>query len=502
MLSRQTLKRKSEASLSHYASQAWSVLEPGRSYIHNWHIDLICEFLTSVSAGRFKRLLITLPPRHMKSLLVSVLWPTWSWITRPESRWIFASYAANLSIKSSLDRRALINSQWYQNFWRDRLTLTDDQNEKAEFTNSRRGIMFSTSVAGSATGRGGDFIVVDDLHNPLQTESDAQRDEAIRFFDQTLMTRLDDPAQGAIVAVMHRLHERDLAGQLIERGGWEVLRLPAEAEARERVTFPISGRVVERQPGDLLWPRRFPREVLAEQKRALGSYAYAGQYQQRPSPADGGIIKRNWWRYYREVPTKFDTMIQSWDCSFKATETSDFVVGQVWGKIGAKKYLLDQVRGRFSFTRTKAALEDLTAKWPKAFAKLIEEKANGLAVIDSLRAVVPGLIAISPQGSKLARAHSITPDIEAGDVYLPDPTLAPWVNDFVEECCAFPNGANDDQLDAATQAIHYLRGQTKRVPCIVRPGLFIGEGELDGEDLWRKVYAGMPLTNDEITRLK
>ena len=147
MLSRQTLKRKSEASLSHYASQAWSVLEPGRSYIHNWHIDLICEFLTSVSAGRFKRLLITLPPRHMKSLLVSVLWPTWSWITRPESRWIFASYAANLSIKSSLDRRALINSQWYQNFWRDRLTLTDDQNEKAEFTNSRRGIMFCLGSA-------------------------------------------------------------------------------------------------------------------------------------------------------------------------------------------------------------------------------------------------------------------------------------------------------------------------------------------------------------------
>ena len=231
----------------------------------------------------------------------------------------------------------------------------------------------------------------------------------------------------------------------------------------------------------------------------MGAYAYAGQYQQRPSPAQGGIIKRNWWQYYQQTPPRFDIVVESWDCAFKATAQADFVVGQVWGKVGANLYLLDQVRGRFSFTETQDAIRNLSAKWPQAHAKLVEDKANGPAVIDSMRNAVPGLIPVDPQGGKVVRAQAVSVDIEAGNVWLPDPTVNPWITDFVEECAAFPNGAHDDQVDAMTQAIVYLGKEAGGVPCPMAFGSDMSEP--DGQDLWEKVYAGIPLTESEIDRL-
>lgn len=201
-------------------------------------------------------------------------------------------------------------------------------------------------------------------------------------------------------------------------------------------------------------------------KRSLGSYAAAGQLQQRPSPAEGGILKREWWRFYTVAPEHFDEVIQSWDCAFKDTDTSDYVVGQVWGRVKADKYLLDQVRGRMDCPATIRAVKRLSERWPKANAKLIEDKANGPAVIASLKHEIPGLIAVNPEGGKQARVHAVSPQIESGNVYLPVSSAAPWVDAFVEEAAVFPNGPHDDQVDAMSQALLRLK---KRSPMLMAP---------------------------------
>jgi len=187
----------------------------------------------------------------------------------------------------------------------------------------------------------------------------------------------------------------------------------------------------------------------------MSSYQWNALYQQRPSPIHGCIFKRDDWRFYRQAPDNFDEMIQSWDCAFKDKSTSDFVVEQVWGVKGADKYLLDQVRDHLSFAATVNAIRSLTMKWPKAHTKLVEDKANGTAVIETLQHEIPGIVAVEPEGGKEARAHAVSCEIEAHNVYLPG--AMPWVHDFIEECAAFPVGAHDDQVDAMTQALTRIR---------------------------------------------
>lgn len=451
----QIVTEKAKRSLSEYIKCTWPIIEPATEYKHNWHIDAISEHLEAVTLGQIKRLLINMPPRYMKSICVSVMWPTWEWIKFPSTRWLFASYAASLSTKHSLDRRTIIQSPWYQQRFGNIYTLSDDQNIKTEYNNNKRGYMFATSTGGTATGKGGDRIVVDDPLNPKEAGSDALRNMANTFFDQTLTTRLDDKKKGAIVIVMQRLHEKDLSGHVLDQGGYVHLNLPAEASKKTMIHFPISGKTMEREQGHIIWEAREGKEELEQQKRALGSYGYAGQYQQDPSPADGGLLKRTWWKYYDEMPPlhTFDTILISVDCSFKDLESSDFVVMQVWGRIGAKKYLLDQARKKMTFPETVKRLKALVAKWPQARAKLIEDKANGSAVIQTVKDTIDGIIPVEPQGGKIARAQAVSYTIEAGDVYLPSKEIAIWVDDFVEECAKFPKGANDDQVDAMTQAL-------------------------------------------------
>jgi predicted phage terminase large subunit-like protein len=255
-----------------------------------------------------------------------------------------------------------------------------------------------------------------------------------------------------MVIVMQRVHENDLAGHVVQQGGYEELKLPAEYEGHKQLTC-IGWKDPRTESGELLWPERFGAEEIERLKRTLGSYAAAGQLQQRPSPAEGGVLKRHWWKFYREAPRPFSEVIQSWDCAFKDTRTSDFVVGQVWGRHGADKYLLDQVRGRMDCPATIQAVKRLSEKWPQAHAKLVEDKANGPAVIATLKHEIVGLIAVNPEGGKEVRAHAVSPQIEAGNVYLPDATIAPWIGGFIDECAAFPNGAYDDQVDAMSQAL-------------------------------------------------
>ena len=463
-------------SLREFVQQAWIIVEPSTPFVPGFHIDAIIEHLEAVTRGQIRNLLINVPPRHMKSLLVSVFWPAWEWIAHPERRWLYSSYAASLSIRDSVKFRRLVESPWYQSRWVDRFSLTSDQNTKVRVDNSRSGYRIATSVGGSATGEGGDRIICDDPHNVQEVESDSVRKTTLDWWDVVMSTRVNDPKTTAMVVVMQRCHQQDLSGHLLEQGGWEHLCLPAEYEGPSRTTsIGFSDR--RTTIGELLWKERFGPQEIEDLKRKLGSYAAAGQLQQRPSPLGGGIFKRHWWRYwqppgaslppvvvqlpdgtYQSIHAVYRPMrgveqIESWDCSFKDLETSDFVVGQVWGRVGADFFLGDQVRDRMDCPTTVRAVRELSERYPGSLAKLIEDKANGSAVIQMLKHEIEGILPVNPEGGKVARAMAVSPLIEAGNVYLPHPSIAPWVNDFTEECAAFPNGAHDDQVDAMTQAL-------------------------------------------------
>lgn len=319
-------------------------------------------------------------------------------------------------------------------------------------------------------------MVCDDPHNVQDAESDSVRKGTLDWWDIVMSTRLNDPRTASKVVVMQRCHQRDLSGHLIEQGGWEHLRLPAEHE-KPGCSTSIGWSDPRVEQGELLWPDRFGPEEMESLKRSLGSYAAAGQLQQRPSPAGGGIFKRHWFRYYQpremdlppvvvslpdgtqisiiaiKAPHRVDESIQSWDCAFKDLDTSDYVVGQVWARLGSFFLLGDQVRDRMDCPATVQAVRNLSAKWPRCLAKLIEDKANGSAVIQMLSREIPGILPVNPEGGKIARAAAVRPLIEAGNIYLPHPAWASWVSDFIEECAAFPNGAHDDQVDAMTQAL-------------------------------------------------
>jgi predicted phage terminase large subunit-like protein len=463
-------------SFREFVRQAWHVVEPATAFVPSWHIDAICDHLEAVSYGRIRNLLINVPPRHMKSLLVSVFWPAWEWIRWPERRWLYSSYVAALSIRDSLKCRRLIESPWYRARWSHVFSLTGDQNAKMRFDNDRSGYRLSTSVGGAVTGEGGDRIVCDDPHKVDEVESDAARKTAIDWWDVAMSTRVNDPKTSAMIIVMQRCHQRDLSGHLLEKGNFEHLCLPAEYEGPTRATS-IGFSDPRTEPGELLWPERFGPQEIAELKINLGSYAAAGQLQQRPSPAGGGILKREWFNYYQprganlspvlvklpdgtvksivaiEAPDQVDELIQSWDCSFKDLDTSDFVVGQSWARKGARFLLGHQIRGRMNCPATVKAVREMTQRWPYTQAILIEDKANGSAVIQMLQHEIPGILPVNPGGGKVARAQAISALVEAGNVYLPHPDSAPWVNDFIEECVQFPNGAHDDQVDAMTQAL-------------------------------------------------
>ncbi len=341
----------------------------------------------------------------------------------------------------------------------------------------------------------------DDPHNIKQIESDTVRQGAVDWWDQVMSTRINDPRIGARVVIMQRSHEYDLAGHLIEQGGYEVLRLPVEYEPKFHCTTSIGFQDPRTEEGELLCPARFTRADVNALKRSLRSYGSAAQLQQRPAPLEGGVVKRTWWRYYRERPKTFDEVLLSLDCTFKALDESDFVVGQAWGRVGPDKYLLDQMRGRMTFTKTVNAFLDLVDRWPDAHAKLIEDKANGSAVLDVLSSRISGLIAVEPQGGKLARAQAISPEMEAGNVYIPDPALNPWVNDYIEEWALFPNGAHDDQVDATSQALlRFSRRKRKGFAPLIsetrvshfpdmRPRVDVHQNEGAAETKWAPIFS-------------
>ena len=445
-------------SLAQFIERAWHIVEPGNPYIHNWHVDAICEHLTAVTEGQITRLLINIPPGTMKSLIAGVFWPAWEWGPKrlQHLRYVAASHSQDFSIRDTVKMRRLVSSEWFQNLWPT--PLTKDQNEKTKFENQKTGFRQAMAMK-SLTGTRGHRVLLDDPHSIEGALSDIERDTTIRVFKETVPSRLVEPKSSAIVVVMQRIHEGDVSGVILTEGlGYEHLMLPMEFEPGRRSVTSLGFKDPRTEDGELLFPARFPQEVVERDKKAMGSYAVAGQFQQRPSPRGGAVFKTEGLRYYDEenIPKRFDKVIQSWDCTFKDTDGTDYVVGQVWGKKGPNSYLLDQVRDRMSFTKTAENIIAMRNKWPAITATLIEDKANGPAVIDVLKNRLPGVKAIEPDGSKLARAHAITAYWEAGNIYLPRKEYKQWVPTLTAEILGFPATVHDDQVDAMTQALRHL----------------------------------------------
>lgn len=479
--------------LRRFHRESWPVVEPGTPYVHGWHIDAICEHLQAVTRGEIRKLIVNVPPRHTKSLTVAVIWPAWAWASDPSLEWIFASYAKDLSTLHSVDCRRLVESDWYQERWGHVVSISEDENRKTRFENTAGGVRYSTSVGGTVTGMGGHVRVYDDPHKVEGVESDDQREKVATWHDRTMSTRTaGDPEKAAEVLIMQRLHEGDLTGHLLEKGGWTHLCLPAEYEPKHPFVWPEDPRT---QRGELLWPERYSHKFLDTEKREMGSFGYAGQFQQLPAPSEGGILERGWWRRSR-VP-QIERITISVDCAFKELDDSDYVVGQAWGSDVVDRHLLGQFRARLSFTKTVAAIEALV-EWveehfPGKLAEIvIEEAANGDAVIDVLKRKLQGVIGVKPEGGKEARAHAVSPLLEAGNVHLPDTEHIPGpasytdgegtvqpleqcrVEDLIEEAAVFPNGLNDDQVDAMTQALIRMKARKRRKP---RSGGSSGTGE-------------------------
>lgn len=441
-----------------YFKGVWPILEPARPLVFSWHIDCILDHLLAVDLGQIRDLAISLPPRHTKSITVSVVWPTWSWTASPWLRWIFSSFSGSLSTKHNLDRRTIIQSHWYQKQWGDMVTLAPDQNQKTEFQNTARGHMVAMGIGGTVTGKGGDREVVDDLINPEMAESEADRESAIRFWDYTLSTRLDDPNSGARVVVAQRTHRKDHTAHILKEAGWTHLCLPAEAPKRTVITFPVSGREILREEGAILCPERANAIELAKAK-ARGSRFYNAQYQQDPSTDDSDFFNRGWWQYYDEMPVALRSA-WGWDTAVKVQTQNDWSVGFHITECENGFYLARRrFREKVKYPALRQAVEHEFAANP-ADALVVEDKSSGQQVIQDLqeKTSLP-IIAAEADKDKILRASIVSPTVEARKVFLP--RNAPWVAEFVEMAQNFPDVEFDDEMDAFVVGMLYLLGKLK-----------------------------------------
>lgn len=412
-------------------------------YKHGKHTRLICESLQDIYEGKLRRLMLLLPPGHSKSQSVSETYPSWYIGNDPDSRVILTSYGDDLATDFGYK-----NLQKAQDFGKSLFGYEVDVDKQAKSdwgVKGKNGYMLSKGILSPITGKRAKLLLIDDpVKNDEEAASETIRERIWKAYQGTVLTRL--LPNGAIILIMTRWHEDDLAGRILKNEkGWKVIHLPCEAEEND---------TLGRKVGEPLWPEfGYNAEWMQDQKTRVGSRVWNALYQGRPSSETGNVLKRNWWKYYNILP-QMATKIISVDATFKDKETSDFVSIQVWGKTGPNMYMIDHVKARMDFPATLQAIVNMKAKHKDAMQILIEDKANGSAIIQVLRTKIGGVIAVEPQGGKVARVNAVSPQIESGNVYLP--IDAEWVQDFVEECAAFPNGKHDDSVDSMSQALARL----------------------------------------------
>lgn len=430
---------------------------PNAKFLPNFHIDVLAAAMEEIRHGRSKRLIANLPPRHLKSFIVSVAFPAFLLGHNPSAQIICASYGQDLADKHARDCRALMQTNFYQRIFSTR--LSPDKTAASNFETTAGGCRLATSVTGPLTGRGADYIIIDDPLKANEAHSESNRNAVNEWFDGALYTRITNKETGVIVVVMQRLHEDDLAGHLIEKGGWSVLSLPAIATQAEvfDIETPYGPRRFERQEGDVLHPARESRETLAALKRSMGDWAFSAQYQQTPTPRGGLLVKAAWFQRYTEttLPKSFEQVVLSCDTANKVSELADYTAITVWGIKGPRYFLIDVIRRRLNYPDLKRTIKDLAAGY-RATSVLIEDRASGTQLIQELKYEgVHTVVGCSPDGDKVMRLHAQTATIENGFVYLPNE--APWLGDFLHEVTSFPNSKHDDQADSLSQFLAWTK---------------------------------------------
>jgi predicted phage terminase large subunit-like protein len=437
-----------------FVQKTFTIVSAGHTFLPNWHIEAISYALTRVMSGEIKRLIITVPPRSLKSICTSVAFPAFVLGHDPTRRIICVSYSEALAKKHANDFRAVMQSQFYRRLF-PKTRISKAKDTELEVMTTARGYRYTTSVGGTLTGRGGNLLIIDDPLKPQDALSDLARENLNQWYAKTLLTRLDNKAEDAIVVVMQRLHMDDLVGHLLEQGGWTELNLPAIAEIEEFV--PLGpGKAHHRRPGDVLHPEREPAPILEELKRSMGSADFSAQYQQQPVPPGGNLIKWSWFPVYDELPMRDvgDKTIVSWDTAMSAGELSDYSVCVVLQVKGETAYILDVVRERLEFPDLRRKIVEVHRRWrnyTNGYALLIEDKGSGTSLIQDLKRDRIHAVKVKPTVEKILRMNAHTARIEAGSVHVP--RQASWLEDCRAEILAFPASRYDDQIDALSQAL-------------------------------------------------
>lgn len=493
-------KRKCELSLAEFVKHAWSVIEPGQPYVHGWHIDFICAHLEAITDGEalpngdlYNRLLVNVPPGTMKSLLIGVFWPAWEWGPRnmPHMRYVCAAHSQDLAVRDGLRMRRLIVSEWYQAHWGDRVMLTGDQNQKTKFENTATGFRQATA-AGSITGARGDRVIIDDPHSVEGANSDQQRQSTLTWFLEAVPTRVNNPDRSAIVVVMQRLHEEDVSGVILSRNlGYDHIMLPMRYDPARAYPTKLGYADPREEDGELLFPERFPLDVVERDEKAMGPYASAGQFQQQPEPRGGGIIKDHWWQLWSKPeypPIEF--VVASLDTAYTTKAENDFSALTVWGVFsgageGQATRSVDRY-GRNIEIRTsyqsealgptpkvmlmyawqvKLELHELAEKVARTCSRmrvdrlLIENKAAGHSVAQEIRRLFGNegfaVQMYDPKTlDKTARLYSVQHIFAEGMVYAPNKD---WAEQVIRQCSVFPKGKNDDLVDTVSMSLNHMR---------------------------------------------
>ena len=434
-------------------------LLPEANFSNPMHLAVIASRLEACLADGVKRLIISLPPRSLKSIAVSVAFVAWLLGRDPTKHVICASYGQDLADKHALDTRTIMTSSFYRGIFPG-AQISPQKMAVSDFHTTQRGFRMATSVGGVVTGRGADIIIIDDPLKPDDALSETRRTAVNDWFDNTLLSRLNSKEEGIIIIVMQRLHQDDLVGHVLQQEGWEVLSFPAiavEDESYEIVN--ACGRFVfERKIGEVLDPSRESLETLLKIKQTIGSYNFDSQYQQNPSPVGGAMVKREWLQHYDTagVLPAFSLKLQSWDTANKSGQLNDYSVCTTWGYYDVVYYLLDVVRERLDYPNLKRRVRELAAKH-SPHKILIEDHGSGTQLIQDLK--YEGVYGVVPyvapaQGDKAIRLFAQTDKFESGKVLLPN--YAPWLDEYIRELTTFPGAKYDDQVDSTTQALDYL----------------------------------------------
>ena len=449
--------------LSSFVERAFYEINPGGKFVSGAYIDLLAAKLEKCRRGQTRRLIINLPPRTLKSHTASVSFTAWILGHTPAAQIICASYGQDLADKHARDTRRVMSSSFYRSLFPG-TQLSSEKQSVNEFVTTSGGFRMATSVGGVLTGRGADFILLDDAMKPEEALSETRRKSVNEWFDNTLLSRLNNKETGCIIILMQRLHQDDLVGHVLEQGHWELVSLPAIAEADERFVFKtVFGQMVfERKVGEALHPERESVETLRNVEKDIGEYNFASQYQQSPLPVGGAMIKRIWLRYYQinQLPERFTFILQSWDTANKNGELNDFSVCTTWGCYNDHYYLLDVFRRRLNYPELRRAVAEQAQKYG-GHTILIEDKASGTSLLQDLGR--DGVLWVKPYdpppgNDKIMRLFAQSAEFEKGRILLP--CEAPWLAEYVRELTSFPGSKFDDQVDSTTQAIDYLKSNS------------------------------------------